>query len=162
MVAVKRMLARIALAPDPRPAGQRLDAFAHFLARGMEGRHRRARPDEHTDVDPLGRLGEELAEHARALSPDELEIRRDMPAGHVDVVAGARDRVCDQRERIGAVDEDLERAAVTRRGIAVCPEAVAGRLERATPAEAAQAPLMLGAHRRLDAVAHDRVGAGDE
>jgi len=162
VVAVKRMLTRIALAPDLRPAGQRLHAFAHLLARGMERRHRRARPHKHPDVDLFGRLGQKLAEHAGPLSPDELERRRDVPPGDVDVVTGARDRLRDQRERLGAVDEHLELAALAGRRIAVRPQAAVGRVERTAPAEAAQAPLVLGAHRRLDAVSHDGVDVGDE
>ena len=159
VMAVERVLARIDLAADPRAADQVVDALAHLLARRVKRRHRRARPHEHPDVDPLGRLGQQLAEHPRPLAPDELEVRRDVPPGDVDVVPGVLDRVRDRRERLRAVDEHVERAAGARRWIARRPRPVVGRGEGTTPAEAAQAPVVLGADRRLDAVADDRVDA---
>jgi hypothetical protein len=157
MMAVERVLARIDLTADPRATDQVVDALSHLLARGVKRRHRRARPHEHLDVDPLGRLGQQLAEYPRPLAPDELEVRRDVPPGDVDVVAGVLDRVRDRRERLRAVDEHVERAAGAGRGGARRPQPVVRGRERPTPAEAAEAPPMLGAHRRLDAVAYDRV-----
>ena len=157
VVAVERMLARIGLAADPGAAGEGRDAVADLLARGMERRHRRARPHEHPHVGPLRDLGQEPAEHTAALPPDELEVGRDVPAGHVDVVARALERLGDQRERLGAVDQHLERAPFARPRIARRPRPVAGGGEGMAPAEAAKAPSMLGAHRRLDTVTYGRV-----
>jgi len=119
------------------------------------------RPHEHPDVDSLGRLGQQLAEHTRTVSPDELEGRSHVPSGHVDIAAGVLDRLGDHRKHLGAVDEHVERAALAWRRIAHRPEAVGRRVEGSTPAEATEAPPMLGAHRRLDAVAHHSVEAGD-
>ena len=118
VVAVERMLARIGLAADPRAAGEGRDAVADLLARGMERRHRRARPYEHPHVGPLRDLGQEPAEHAAALPADELEVGRDVPAGHVDVVARALERLGDQtgtpRRRRSAPRASTLRAAADR------------------------------------------------
>ena len=111
VVAVERVLARVGLATDARVPGEGSDRVAHLLARGMERRHRSARPHQNPHVEPLGRLRQQLAEHARARAADQLEVGRDVPPGDVDVVAGVLDRRGDLRERLGAVDQHIERAA---------------------------------------------------
>ena len=63
VMAVHRPLLRVELALDPRVARQLVAHRAHLAARRPEQRQRRARPDEHADVDPLGQLGEQVAQH---------------------------------------------------------------------------------------------------
>ena len=81
-----------ASAADARAARERARRRrATSRARRVEGGHRRARPHEHADVDALGQLGEQRAERRRGGSPrDELEVRREVPAGDVDEVARVR------------------------------------------------------------------------
>ncbi len=162
VVAVEGVLARIGLAANPGAAGQLLDAVAHLLAGGVKRRHRRSGPHQHSDVDPFGRLGQQLAEHRRPLPADELEVGRHVPPGHVDVVTRARDRLRDGREGRGSVDEHVQRAAVARRRIAGRPDAVLWWRQGVFPAEAAEAPSMLGAHRRLNAITDEAVEARDQ
>ncbi len=93
---------------------------------------------------------------------DELEVRREVPAGDVDEVARALHGLGDRGQRLRAVDEDVERAALARRRIAGRPQAVVGRLERPLPAQAPQAAAVLGRHGGLDRVADGGVGVADE
>ena len=87
VVAVERVLARVHLAADARAARERAHGLADLRARRMEGRHRRPGPHEHAHVDALGQLGQQRADDDRRLALDELEVRREVPAGDVDEVA---------------------------------------------------------------------------
>ena len=55
VVTVERMLARVGLAPDPRPADEGLHRLADLRAGGMEGGHGRAGPDQDPHIDPSRR-----------------------------------------------------------------------------------------------------------
>ena len=69
VMAVERMLARVGLAADPRPARERLDGVANLAAGGAKRGHRRARPDEDPHVEPLGRFREHRPQRSPAASP---------------------------------------------------------------------------------------------
>ena len=149
------------LALDARAARERAHGLLHLRARGVKGRHRRAGPHEHAHVDALGQLGEQRADDDRRLAADELEVRRQVPAGDVHEVARALHRLGDGGQRLRAVDEDVERAALARRRIAGGPQAVVGRLQRPLPPQAPQAAAVLDRHGGLDRVADGGVGAAD-
>ena len=128
----------------------------------MEGRHRRAGPHEHAHVDALGQLGQQRAGDDRRLAADELEVRGEVPARDVDEIARVLHGLGDLRQRVRAVDQDLERAALARRRIAGRPQAVVGRLERPLPAQAPQAAAVLVRHGGLDRVADGGVGVAHQ
>ena len=108
VVAMEGMLARVGLAADPGAAGQLLDPFAHLLAGGVKGGHGRTRPHEHSDVDPLGGLGQQLSQRDAPRAAHQLEIRRDVPPSHVDVVARVLDRLGDGGKRVRPVDQHVK------------------------------------------------------
>ena len=85
---------------------------------GGERARRGARPHQHADVDALGRLGEQLAQDDGRLVAREGEVRRDRPAGDVDVAPRAADRALDLGQRL----RRRRRAPRAR-----CPAAAAGR-----------------------------------
>ena len=133
VMAVKRVFARIRLAADSCPARQRSDCFAHLGTGGVKRGERRSCPDEHSDVDPSGSLGQELAEHSRALAAHQLEIGRDVPTHHVDKFAGALDCLRDRRKGLCTVDEDVEPAAPARRRFAGRPRSHRRRVPARAP-----------------------------
>ena len=96
VVAVDRVLARVAVGLDLRVARQVLDLGLDLLARRVEERDRRAGPDHDAHVDPLGQLGQQRADRQRVLAADQLEVRREVPAGQVDVRARAAQRLGDR------------------------------------------------------------------
>ena len=152
VVAVERMLARVGLAADPRPARERLDGVANLAAGGAKGGHRRARPDEDPHVEPFGRFREHRPQRSRPVAADQVEMRGEVPAGHVDEVARALDRIRDRRERLGAVDQDVHRAARTRWRIAGRPQTVVGWRKRTLGSQTPKPPAVLGAHDGLNSV----------
>jgi hypothetical protein len=121
VVAVHRALAVVERALDPRPGHELLAHLPHLAARRVEERQRRAGPDEHANGDPLGKLGQQLPQDDVVPEP---EARREEPAREVDVRFGATELVGDPWQRLLAVDQHLEPAALARRRIARRPEAV--------------------------------------
>jgi hypothetical protein len=85
MVAVHRPLFRIEPALDARFLRQSVSHVAHFATRRPKEWQRRSAPHEDPHVDPLGQLGEEVAQDDRLLTAHEIEFRREEPVGHVDV-----------------------------------------------------------------------------
>ena len=111
VVAVKRPLARIELALDPRALCE-LVSHALDLAPGRaEERERSACPDEDPDVESLGQLREQIAKDKRGSLAHERKVGREVPAGDVHVRARCLQRIGDRRQRFGSVDEDLDRVA---------------------------------------------------
>ena len=162
VVAVERVLARVGFAADAGAAGQPLDGFANLLARGMEGGNRGARPHEHADVDAFGRGGEKLPDRVARVPAYELEVRRDVPAGQVDVLLGALDHRGNSDKNLCPFDQQGERLAGMGGGLAGAPRPVVGRIQSVAPAEATEAPSVLGAHRRLDTVTYEAVESGNQ
>ena len=107
----------------PRSAGQPVRASRTVARSGANVRGGAPGPHEHADVDALGRLGEQLAQDDGRLVAGQGEVRRDRPAGDVDVAPRAADRTLDRGQRGGPVDEHLERVARPRRRVARGPEA---------------------------------------
>ena len=151
------------LAADARAARERADGLLDLLARRVEGRHRRAGPHEHAHVDALGQLGQQRADDDGRLAADELEVRRQVPAGDVHEV-GARPACASAMA--GSASAPSTRTSseqpCARRRIAGRPQAVVGRLERPLPAQAPQAAAVLGRHGGLDRVADGGVGVAHE
>ena len=81
---------------------------------------------QHPHVDPLRELGEQIAQRSRVAVALEREVGREVPAGDVDVRARASSSSAIARQRLGAVDQHLERVAVPQRGCAVRPNPPAG------------------------------------
>ena len=109
VVAVHRPLPRVERHRDPRPADELVAHAAHLATVGMEERQRRTGPREHANVAPAGRVREQLAQ--RRASPAHAEAGAEEPAREVDVRARARDLGGHARQRLGAVDEQLEPVA---------------------------------------------------
>jgi hypothetical protein len=159
VVAMERARARVARGLDLRPVRELVARRADRAAIGGERVRRRARPHQHADVDALGRVGEELAQHDRRLVAGKREVGRDRPAGDVHVPARAADRVLDLGERLRAVDQHVDRVARPRRRVAGGPERpVGGRVVAALVAEVAQPPAVVRGHRTFDDGAGEAVG----
>jgi hypothetical protein len=89
-----------------------------------------------------------------------VEIRREVPAGEIDVRARTLDLGRDRREGLGAVDEDLDQVPRTRRRLATCP-AACGRLECAESADSPQPPPMVSDDEALQPLAESGVGTSE-
>src|SRR5947209_619519 len=78
---------------------------------------------------PRSRLGGSLADDRAVVVAAQIEVRRQVPAAHLDRLAGAGDRVGDRRERLRAVDQHVELAAMPRWGLSRRPPAIAGWIQ---------------------------------
>ena len=111
------------------PARQLVAHLAHLAAIGMEERQRRPGPREHAHVDAAGCVGEQLAKRRAAVA--HLKCGREEPAGDVDVRLRRADVGDHARQHVGAVDEELDGRAGTRRERAGLRPAAGRRSERA-------------------------------
>ena len=142
------------------------ELLAHARARpresGVKTRQRRARPQQHPHVDPLGQLAEQVAQPRRSLVARQPEVGRDVPAGDVDVRARSVERLGDRRQGLLAVDQDLERAAGARRRIARAhSQPSSGGSSCARRPTRRSAPVMVAADPLLHALAGPSVDAPD-
>ena len=153
VVAVHRPLLRVEPDADPRPARERVAHLAHLGPRRVKERQRGARPREDTDVGAPGDVGEQLPQ--RRASPRAAKRRRERPAGEADGGARPCDRLLDTRQRLLAVDEQLDRVAGARPGLAGCP-AAGRRREGTLPADPRESAPVVRSNEPLDALA-DRV-----
>ena len=150
--------AGVELALDLRALDQPLARLLDDAAAGLEDRHRRARPHEHAHRDALRRLGQQVAHRAR-LARARVEVGLEVPRADVHVALGVADRLGHRRQRVLAVDQDLERVALARRRGRLRPQALARRRDRRELPVAAQAAQVVMDHRALDAVAHGGIDA---
>ena len=102
---------------------------ANVAARRPEGRDRGPLPEEHAHVDLLGELGEERPHDERLLLAAQRQLRREEPAGQVDVRCRGGHVGRHPRQRLRAVDQHLERVA--RREVAPSPARTRGSRRRA-------------------------------
>ncbi len=116
---------------------------------GWKTRHRRAAPDEHTDVDPLRELAEQVSDRHRVFAASEGELRREVPARQVDVRRRSCEILCDARQEGCAVDEDLDLVSGARRCGSARPVAAVGR-QRVIPAHLAETPFVVRDDGRVD------------
>jgi hypothetical protein len=89
---------------------------------GLEHRKRGPGPEQDADLHPLGKLGQQVAERWDGPVVGERELRTDVPAGDVDMRAGAPELIRYRGEGVLAVDQDVERVSGPRRRIALDPE----------------------------------------
>lgn len=153
VVTVQRALSRIERAADPRTAAQVVAHRPDGPARRREDRQRRPRPGEHPDIGAIGGLRKQVAQDHRLGAPGERELRREEPAGDVNMGPGELDLGRDPRQRLRPVDENLDEVPGSRRGIAGGPAAGIG-VEGSQPADPREsAPVMSDpgpGHRRAE------------
>ena len=143
VVTVERTLPGVRGELDLRAEGQCMPDAVDVPAIGMEERQRRAGPHQHPHGDALGQSGEQAAELDAFRPAGEGEVRRDVPAREMDMRPGAPELGGEPRQRLGPIDEHLQRASLPRRWVAGRPEAAVRRLERPPPPEPAQpAPMV--------------------
>jgi len=116
--------------------------------RGEHGR-RRPRPEQDSHVDPRGQVGEQVAQHHRRIAVPQDEVRRHVPARHVDVAAGGGQLLEQRVEQLLAVDEDVQPVAEPRRCGVLGP--AAGRSLERVLAEVPEPAGMVRADRIGDA-----------
>ena len=141
-MAVHRPLLRIEQALDLCVPRQLFLHRAHVAARGAEQGERRARPDEHANVHPLGQLGEKVPQDERRAVPAQREAGCEEPARDVHVGTSLLQRVRDRRQSLSAIDQNLDSVPRPRRGIPGGP-AARGRSEGALPADSSQTALVV-------------------
>ena len=152
VVAVHRPLLRVERALDLRAAHEAIAHLPHVSARGTEERQRRACPHEDAHVDALRQLGRAGcgARAARRRARARSRARSASPSGGC-ATRGAQ-RLRDRRQRLRAVDEDLERVAGPRRRVARRPP-TGRRLQRLEPADPREAPPVVAADLLRDLLA---------
>src|SRR5262249_3093627 len=138
------------------PPASASNGRTHLFAVLVEEGEGRARRGEQADVDALRGLGEELAQRLTAVL--ELEARREVPAGEMDVRASRLDRPRDRGQRGRPVDERRELVAGAGRGIARGPRARRG-VEGVLPADPPEPSAVARPDGPLDAVAEEVVDA---
>ena len=159
VVAVHRTLVRVQRRLDPRPAHELIAPRAHRGPARREHRHRSARPQQHANVDRLGRLAQQLAQQHRRLVTDEREPRRDAPPRDQHTTPRGTDRLLERREVRRAVDQHLDRVARPRRRITRRPQApvIRRRALRGAP-KLAQPASMMSARQTLDRSSRNAIG----
>jgi hypothetical protein len=114
MVAVHRPLLRIERAANLCAAAEALAHLADRSARWPKERQRRSCPDEHAHLDPFGELGQQIPQNRRLSPTRERKVRREEPAGDVNVRLGPLQFRHHPRQRLGTVDQNLERTSRAR------------------------------------------------
>jgi hypothetical protein len=135
VVAVQGPLLRVEGALDLGAADELFPHRSNLPTGRPEEGKRSPGPDEHSDVDPLGELGEHAPEDRRLGVPGQCEVRREVPSGEMDVRRGVTDFLGDPGKRNCAVDQDFELVARPRRRIPMSP-ATLGGIQRMFPANA--------------------------
>jgi len=159
VVAVHRALVGVQRRLDARPTHELLARLSHRGPPRREQRHRCAGPQQHTNLNQLGRLTQQLAQQHARLGAGESELRRDAPPGEQHAPARAADRLLERREVCGAVDQHLDGVASSRRRIPRGPELpiVRRRALRAT-AEPAQPARVMRVRHAFDHIAYGAIG----
>ncbi len=111
VVAVRKPRAAVGVRLDLRMARERVEHLSNLAVRRLEQWQRSALPREHPHVDALRELGEQVAHDHRLVVSREMQLRREEPAGEVDVRLGARELGRDRRQSLRTVHENLESVA---------------------------------------------------
>ena len=150
---------RVQRSLDPRPAHELIAPRAHQGPARREHRHRSARPQQHANVDRLGRLAQQLAQQHRRLVADDRKPRSDAPPRDQHTAPRGTDRLLEHREVRRAVDQHLDRVARPRRRITRRPQApvIRRRPLRGAP-QLAQPANMVSARQTLDPSSGNAVG----
>jgi hypothetical protein len=133
-VAVHRTLLRIERAANLRPGAEALAHLADRAARGPKERQRCSRPNKHAHLDPFRELSQKIPQNRRLSPTRQREVRREKPAGDVDVRLGPLELRHHPRQRLGTVDQDLERSSRARRRLTGGP-ATPRSINRPQPAD---------------------------
>ncbi len=152
VVAVQRPFLRIERALDLRVRDQLVSHLSHVVPGGPEERQRRTGPRQHAYVDALRELCEQVPKDDELAVALEREVRREMPAGQMNVRACLAELLRDRGQRLGAVDQNLDGIPGPDRGITGRPAAARG-LERARPADPPQTALVMAADLLGDLIA---------
>jgi hypothetical protein len=151
VMAVHWALVGVERALHPSATDQLLAYSANRRPCGREDGHWRAAPQQHPHLHALGQLAEQVAQPGRPLVARQAEIRGDVPARYVHVRARLPERLGYAGQRLGAVDQHLQRAALARRRSPGRPERSVGRgLELIEMSDAAQPAPVVRADRGLD------------
>ena len=97
VVAVREPRAAVGVSLDLRMAGEGIEHLANIFLRGLEDRERSPLPRQHAHVDPLGELGENVADDRRLVVPRHVQLRREEPASEIDVGLRACELASDRR-----------------------------------------------------------------
>ena len=153
VMAVERSFVVVERAADPGAFRERPLHLPDVVPRRPEQRQRCACPGEHPDVGALGHLGQQVPEHDRRVAlPLERESGGEEQAGEMDVGGRTANCVRHDRQRLGAVDQDVDRVPAARRRASACPGS-RGRVERSLPAEALEPALVMATDLPRDRVA---------
>jgi hypothetical protein len=90
----------------------------------------------------LGELGKQIAKHNLLTLAYECEVRREVPPGQVNMGTRLPEFSGHDRQRLAAVDQDLDRVAGPHWRVAGCPPA-GWRIERMAPANPSQPPPVM-------------------
>jgi len=157
VVAVHRALPGVQRALDASRRNQLLASLAHVAAPGTQDGKRCPGPDQHANGDASGGLGKEFPQDRRHLTARQGEVRRDVPAGEVDVRSGARDVRRHRLEGLGPVDEHRHGVPLPWRRFSVGPFA-RRRIDGGGPAHAREASPVMGGREPLDQLAERAIG----
>jgi hypothetical protein len=158
VVAVHRALLRVQCAADPSSAQELGARGPDVAAVRLEDRDGRALPQQDAHVSSLRDAGEQVAQARGLLAAIQAEVRGDVPSGDVDMRPRGRDRRVHARQRRGAVDEHLDRAAGARLEVAPRPQPpVVGWVDRRALPDTPQPPRVVRVLDALDDVTQPAV-----
>ena len=150
-------------APHARAPNELCADPSHGSTIGREHRYRRPCPQQHPDLDPLSQIAEQITQTRRLVVAGQPETGRNMPTGNVHIRASARERLGDPRQRLPAVNQDIERASRTRWRIASSPQRrLVRRVKLIDPVNTPQTPAMMRPVRAIDTTADPPVETLDQ
>ena len=142
VVAVHGTLPRVQRDLDASAVDQPLADPPHVTSPWAQHRERSAGPDQNADRDSGRHLGQQPLERRWPLAADELEVRRDVPAGDVHMRPRCGHRLGHGRQRRRAIDQHLEGIAGPGWRIALSPT-FRRRFDRPPPTDAVQPPSVM-------------------
>jgi hypothetical protein len=133
-------------------SGEIVADLPHLTSGGTEERQRSAGPDQHTDIEALGEIGEKVPKDDLLAGALEREVGSEVPTRQVDVRTRLPKLVDDRRKRFLAVDQNPNGITGPHRRITRSPTS-GGGLERALPFETPQTASMMHADLMTDLIA---------
>jgi hypothetical protein len=140
---------------------QSLPHLPHLQSRGPKKGQWSTCPDQHADVDALGKFGEKIAKDYPLAVALEREVRRKVPSGQMNVRACLSQFRHHRREGLRAVDENVDRVTGPHRRLSGRPTPGRG-LERTLPPDPSQATLVVVANLPADLIAEPALGCEEE
>lgn len=160
VVAMQWTFFRIQGAADLRSSTQLLAHRPHSAAGRPKQRQRRARPHQHTHLNPFGELGQHVTQNAYLARPRQREVSGKKPASDMDMRLRTFQLLRDPRQSVSAVDENLEQAAAAWPRLTGRPATRQG-LEGIQPADPRQPTAMMSANRTTDRGPNKPIRPGD-